>query len=156
MGLNIQTATEILKDFLVSNLTDPLSNRTTSWIYSDDTRIDLDKSPYPKILIKLKNQQSTKERLGLGELSTINTDIIQIQIKTGAGNNYTYDETDYTSIEFSAFLGAETDELIKNNHAHFITNGLLHVIPVRDELTEDKDRNPIYTLDIEIQYISSN
>lgn len=155
MGMNIHTATEKIKDFLVANLVDPLNKRTTAWIYSDGMRIDLDKSPYPKILIKKVDEPSLKEQLAIGNVSTENTDTIFIEIRTDAGNNYTQDSVNYSATAFAAEIARQAEDLIKNNHDFFISEGFLDVLAVRDEITVDKDRNPTFSLGIQMHYIST-
>lgn len=153
--LNIQSATREVLTFLQTNLADPLNDRSSEFIYDDDTRIDLDKTGFPKILLKKKDRPSLKEQLGIGNLSTINTDEIIIQIKTLTGHHYEYDAEDYTAQEFAGILGEQAEKLIKLNHDYFIGRGFLHIICTKDELIEDKDRNPTYNLEIEMKYIAN-
>lgn len=156
-SMNIHTATEKIKTFLVANLVDPLNERTTAWIYSDNMRIDLDKSPYPKILLKKKDEPSLKPLLAIGNIATENTDQIFIEIKTLAGNNYTDNDTDidYTATAFAALIAQKAEDLIKQNHDYFVSVGFLHVIMTQDIIEDDRDKNPIYRLGIEMKYISS-
>lgn len=157
MGMNIQTATEKIKIFLENNLVDPLNDRTSAWIYDDGMRIDLDKTPFPKILLKKTEQPSLKEQLAIGNTSTENTDRIIIQIKTAAGNNYTDNitETDYTAIEFGALIAQRAEDAIKENHTYFVNQGFLDILAKKDEMIIDKDRNPTFNLEIEMHYIST-
>jgi len=153
--MNIQTATEKLAIFLRANLVDPLNARTTAWIYSDSMRVDLDKSSYPKILLKKMEEPSLKEQLAIGCTSTENTDLVYVEVKALAGNHYTIGSTDYTAIEFVAELARQAEDLIKANHDYFVAQGFLDVLAVRDILEEDKDRNPVFRLGIQMHYISS-
>ena len=154
-GENIQSMTRKILTFLQANLADPLNDRASAFIYDDDTRIDLDKSGFPKILLKKKDEVSNKEQLGLGNASTINTDNIVIQVKTEAGSKYEYSSSTYTALEFAGLIAQLAEDLIKLNHAHWITEGFLHVICVKDEFIEDRDRNPTFNLEIEMKYISN-
>ena len=155
MGMNIHTATAKIKTFLDANLVDPLNERSTAWIYDSGMRIDLDKTPFPKILLKKTEQPSLKEPLAIGNVSTENRDEIFIEIKTAAGNNYTKDSVDYSATAFAAKIAQEAEDAIKNNHAYFVANGFLDVILTNDIIETDRDRNPTFRVGIEMHYISS-
>lgn len=155
MGLNINSATEIIKDFLVDNLVDPLNARATAWIYSDGMRIDLDKSPYPKILLKKTDEPSLKEQLAIGNVSTENRDEIFIEIKMKAGEHLTIDSVDYTATQAVSEIARQAENLIKNNHTYFVNQGFLDVIMVKDLIEVDRDKNPTYRLGIQMHYIST-
>lgn len=156
MALNIQTATRKLRDFLITNLTDPLSSRAGAWIYDDGMRVDLDKAPFPKILLKKLNEPSLKELKGIGSTDTINTDQVFIEVKADKGKHYTVDSDDYTAGEFVGYLASEAEKLVKSNHNYFVSQGFLSVLPFRDEIDSDKDGNPIFRLGIEMKYISGS
>lgn len=155
MGLNIQTATRLIKTFLEENLVDPLNERTTAWIYDDGMRIDLDKSPYPKILLKKSEEPSNKQQLAIGNPATENTDIIYVEIKAMTGQHYTQEEVDYTAEEFIGLLAKQTLTLIQNNHDAFVTLGFLDVLCVRDVIEIDRDRNPTFRVGVQMHYIST-
>lgn len=155
MGMNINSAVEKLKTFLETYLTDPLSARTSAWIYDDGMRIDLDKTPYPKILIKKTEQPSLKEQLAIGNVATENMDEIVIQIKSLAGHHYTSIGQDYKSTAFVSKIGADAEDLIKNNHTYFVNQGFLDVLCIKDEITIDRDKNPIFNLTVQLHYIST-
>ncbi len=155
MGMNIHTATAKIKTFLDDNLVDPLNERTTAWIYDDGMRIDLDKSPFPKILLMKTEQPSLKPLLAIGNVSTENTDEIFIEIKTACGHNYTKDSVEYSATAFAALIAQEAEDAIKNNHDYFVAQGFLHVIMTKDLIEVDRDKNPTYRVGIEMKYISS-
>ena len=153
-GENIKSMADKIAAKLQADLLDPISARQSDWVYSDSKRISLDKTGFPKILLLLKDQPSNKVQLALGNPSTENRDEVKIQIKTEVGKKYTYKTVDYTGPEFAAILGQEVENLIKLNHAYWITQGFLDVICIKDELIEDKDSNPIFNVEIEMHYIS--
>ena len=120
-------------------------------------RVDLDKSPYPKILLKKKNELSQKVQLAIGNTATENTDRIYIEIETLSGNNYhdNVTATDFTATAFASLIASRAEDLIKLNHQYFIDNGFLDVTAFEDLIEDDKDRNPMYRLGIQMHYIST-
>ena len=150
--MNIQTATRKILDFLKINVVDPINSRYSVWIYDDDTRIDLDKGGFPKIL--LKKEQSNKELIGIGSTNNINTDRLNSQIKCKVGQHYGVGEEKYTAQEFCGFIANQIEDQLKSNHSTFIDEGFLSVLTILDEFTQDKDKNPIFNLTIEMQYLS--
>jgi len=155
MGLNISSVAEIIKDFLQTNLVDPATGRFADWVYADGARLDLDKSAYPKILIKKIEQPSLKEQLAIGNVSTENRDELIIQIKDLFGDKYTYLGEERTASQLVSEIARQSADLIQENHDFFVAQGLLDVTMKKDEPTEDKDRNPIFNQTIEVHYIST-
>ncbi len=156
--MNIHTATAKIAAKLQADLVDPINDRSSAWVYDDDRRIDLDATPFPKILLLKLDKPSLKLPVAIGNPSTENSDEIQIQIKTGMGHHYTYDEgegsVDYTDEEFAGFIGQQVTNLIQLNHDYWVAQGFLDVLPIRDEFDTDKDRNTIFNVYIEMHYIS--
>lgn len=152
--MNIETATKEILEFLKVNLIDPISSRASAWIYDDEARIDLDKTAYPKILLKTNDQEVMKERLAIGSTGTIETAPLIVQIKAKIGEYYGIGQEKWTAREFAAYIGHQAEDLIKQNHDYFIDHGFLHVIPVKEKLSQDSEKNPIFSLTLEMKYIS--
>lgn len=153
-GMNIDTATTKIATKIQSDLIDPINDRASAWVYKDDRRIDLDTTPFPKILVNKIEDPSLKLPLAIGNQSTENSDQIRIQIKTEMGKHYTYESTDYTDEEFAGFIGQKIANLIQLNHDYWVAQGFLDVLCIRDEFGTDKDRNTIFNVYIQMHYIS--
>ena len=156
MSMNINSATALITAKLQADLVDPINARTTAWIYSDGMRIDLDKTPFPKMLIQKVDQPSNKVQLAIGNPSTKNTDEIILQIKTEVGKKYhdNVDDIDYTGTNFAALLAQRAEDFIKLNHDYWVSVGFLDVLAIKDGITTDKDRNPTFNVTIQMHYIS--
>lgn len=151
--MNIQTNLENLQDILTKYLIDPLKNRT-KWVYTDEGRIELDKTPYPKILIKAVD--NVKEQNALCSNQMLNTDTIEIHIKAKFGNHYGYGSEKYSGKEFVALLGEKIDEILRNSDLQDEIDdlGYMHIIPVGESFDTDKDKNPIFVFKIQTQYLN--
>lgn len=158
MGLNIDSATTLIATKLQAGLVDPINARTSAWIYTDGARVDLDKTPFPKMLIKKTNQPSDKVQLAIGNQATENTDEIILQVKTEVGKHYTdnVEETDHFATEFAAILAQRAEDFIKLNHDYWVSVGFLDVLAITTPavIETDKDRNPTFNVKIQMHYIS--
>jgi hypothetical protein len=153
--MNLQTGLEELSEFLNKYLADPLNSRTSSWIYTDEGRIELDKTAFPKILIKVADSQSVKELNQIGSYETMNTDIIEIHIKAKQGNHYGVGEDKYTAKEFVSEIASQTETLLKDKRLILEDlNDFQSLICIGDNIIYDKENNPTYILRIELRYIN--
>lgn len=150
--MNFGDSLSKIKAFLEKELIDPISKRASSWIYDDDVRIDLDKSAYPKILLRASETDLTKERLGLGHTSTIDTYPLSIEIKAKLGEHYGLGTDKYTDKQFVSYIASQIESLIKSSHDDFVDDGFLHIIPISSKPSRDTDKNPIFTLRLEVKY----
>jgi len=151
--MNIQDNLENLQEILEKYLIDPLKNRT-KWVYTDEGRIELDKTPYPKILIKAVD--NVKEQNALCSTDLLNTDQIEIHIKAKFGNHYGYGQNKYTGKEFVALIGSKIDEILRNKDLQDEIDdyGYMHIIPIGESFDTDNEKNPIFIFKIQTQYIS--
>lgn len=154
--MNIQDSTQYLKEFLQNNLVDPISSRVSSWVYNDEGRIELDKTSFPKILIKATTQPTTKQVNAIGSYKTLNTDIIEIHIKAKMGNHYGIGQEKYTGKEIVAEISKEIEALIKNstNQEQFTVDCYESIMPVGDLFTYDQEQNPTFILRVEMKYLN--
>ena len=148
--VNLQGATEIIRDFLRNNISDPLSRDTGEWIYDDIPRSDLAKNHFPRIGVVAV--RSDKQASAIGTPKRYEIASVDIIIKTAFSQKIDIDgiKKDY---EIVSYLANEIDEAIKNNQAHFRTNGLIEVMPIYENPTSDERRNPTYQIGIRIKYI---
>lgn len=153
---NINDSTGSLKEFLDKYLVDPISQRASSWIYDDEGRVELDKSPFPKILIRATDTPSTKEINSLCDTKTFNTDTIEIQIKTKFGSHYGYGKEKFTAKEFGAYISEQIEDLLKDKNMidELDDMGFESVLPVGDYFTYDQEKNPTFVMNVEVKYIS--
>ena len=149
--MNIQDSLEKLQKFFLENLIDPLHKRT-KWIYTDAGRIELDKSPYPKILLRI-GEQSEKEINQLGSYQTLNTDNVEMVIKAKMGNKYGLGDKKYTGKEFVAEIGKQAEELLKDKTILKQLDNFHSILLVGDNFEYDQNENPTYILRIQTQYL---
>jgi hypothetical protein len=148
--MNEIEAVEHIKE-LLETLDDPISERKRDWIFEDNLRVDLDKQPAPKVILRKTN--ITKARLGIGKFQTLDTLTLTIQIKANVGNNYAYDNKMLTAEKFVGVLSYDIETLIKSSHPYFIQKGFIAVIPISSNLTFD-NKNPVNTLTLELSYVN--
>jgi hypothetical protein len=153
--MNIQDSIEKLQEFFSKYLVDPLSERSSQWIYTDEGRIELDKSPYPKILLRVADTPSNKELNSIGSFRTLNTDLIEMHIKAKFGNHYGYGEEKYTAKEFVSFIAKKVEELLKDEELQdeLDDKGFHSVLVEGDNFRNDREQNPTYILRIQTKYI---
>ena len=149
--MNIQDSLEKLQKFFLENLIDPLHKRT-KWVYTDEGRIELDKSPYPKILLKVV-EQNEKELNQIGSHETYNTDEVEMHIKAKLGNKYGLGDKKYTGKEFVAEIGKQAEELLKDKATLKQLNDFQSILLTGDNYEFDKEKNPTFILRIQTQYI---
>lgn len=152
--MNIQTSINDLKEVLGRYLIDPLSKRTSQWIYDEDGRAELDKSPFPKIVIRA--EESDKEQNAIGTFNTFNTDRIEVLIKAKMGSHYGIGDDKYTGKEFVAEISQQVEELLKDTKVQneFDDRDYYSVLSVGDYFEFDKEKNPTFILKIEMKYIN--
>jgi hypothetical protein len=151
--MNIQDNLENLQEILTKYLIDPIKNRT-KWVYTDEGRIELDKSPYPKILIKAVDNQ--KEINALCSRDMLNTDQIEIHIKAKFGNHYGYGDEKYTGKEFVALIGSKINDIFKSEEIQNEIDdyGYIHIIPIGEGFDTDNEKNPSFIFKLQTKYIN--
>lgn len=150
--MNIQDSVEKLEKFFLKNLLDPLNRRTSKWIYTDEGRIELDKSPFPKVLLRIV-EQNEKEINQIGSYETFNTDTIEMVIKAKMGNKYGLGDKKFTAKEFVARIGKRAEDLLKDKDRLKQLDDFHSVLLVGDNFEYDKEQNPTFILRIQTQYI---
>lgn len=150
--MNIQDSVEKLQKFFLENLLDPISRRTSKWIYTDEGRIQLDKSSFPKVLIRV-SEPTTKELNAICSLQTLNTDIVEIMIKAKMGNHYGIGDKKYTGKEFVAYIGSQMESLLKDKTNQTKLDDFYSVLPIGDYFEYDKENNPTFVMRLQVKYI---
>ncbi len=140
-----QEICEIVVTLLESNITDPLSGRLAKgkkWIYDDPARLDL--AEYPRISVT--PAQSNYEEFATGvQAQQLEKSVIVIEVYGRKQDKINVKGTSATDRgeQVVDYLANQVRSVIKNNHATFITNGILSLRP------ETKNRSIVGDLLIE-------
>ncbi|MFW6172801.1 MAG: hypothetical protein ACOC5T_03565 [Elusimicrobiota bacterium] len=155
--MNIQTSVNDLKEILGEYLIDPISRRTSKWIYDEDGRAELDKSPFPKIVIRV-DSPSTKEPNAMGSYQTFNTDNLEVLIKAKMGSHYGLGDKKYTGKEFVAEISKQIEEVLRKKEVQdeFYNKCYTSVLPVGEYFEFDRDKNPTFVLQIQMKYVNKS
>lgn len=151
--MHSQEAVEKFRDFLRNQLVDPL-NRTGNYIYADDIRKDLDKSPYPKINLKKADQTSNSEIRQIGSLTRTETFPVKVEIITKAGQIYDINNTKYDSEALISKLGQDIETAIKNNHQTLCNQGFDSVLVQEVNYNLREDKSPRFEMEVNLKYPS--
>ncbi len=156
--MNIQDTINALQEILTEYLIDPISKRTSKWIYDEDGRIELDKSPYPKILLRAESSPSEKPLNAIGSYDTLNIDIIEVHIKAKVGSHYGIGDQKYTGKEFVSEIARQITEILKKSEVQtkFDEKGFYSVLPYGDDFQFDKENNPTIVYRIRARYIDKS
>jgi len=125
MGKTEQEVVELLISEFEANITDPL-NRSNKWIYDDSPRLDL--AGFPRIAVVPNT--SLYEQLSIGNTEQLEDFTIVVEVYAQKESKVTVGSTtDARGEQQADYLTKEVKNYIKNNHATWITNDLLHIIP---------------------------
>ena len=149
--VNLQEATEIIRDFLRNNITDPLNDRVGEWIYDDIPRSDLAKNHFPRIGVVAVRSDKNPAAIGTPKRHEIGS--VDIIVKTAFSQKLTIGGTLYKDYEIVSYFGNIIDEAVKNNQSHWRDNDIIEVMPIYENPTRDERRNPTYQIGLRLKYI---
>lgn len=148
--MNLNDVMQEIKELITEEISDPISRRLGKWVYDDESRIELDKTPFPKILISPEPAGEQKTIRAIGMTQQTNELDVNVQIKAESGKQYTLGDKKYTAKDFCSKISEEIETMLKDKN--YNTDNISIIRPLSEDLDYDQELNPTYTLTLRVKF----